>query len=96
MILDLCHMNTEETKQLNAIASEIRRPYLQMVEQLHKRNGKNIFWWMTPYATSFNFMSASFESICKLVFVLRTVMNLKGMIRGCDNVKFVSGEYQTA
>jgi hypothetical protein len=61
--------------QLDEIADEIRRPYVDMIQNISSFYLGDIDWWVTPLASRNTYICPLFERLCKAILALRVVTN---------------------
>ncbi len=59
--------------QLDEIAEELRKPYVELVQSLSVPYGADVDWWVTPLASRNTYVCHLFERLCKVTFAQRIV-----------------------
>jgi len=57
--------------QLDDIAEEIRKPYIELISQIADEYGDNLDWWVTPLACRNTYVCNLFLYLCQLVLIIR-------------------------
>lgn len=68
MRLDLTgaeRLGREHAAQLDAIAAELRRPYVEFVSRLGAPHGADLDWWVTPLASRNTYVCPLFRRLCQ-------------------------------
>ncbi|MBL8502373.1 MAG: hypothetical protein JNL78_02955 [Rhodocyclaceae bacterium] len=74
MRLDLTgavRLRREHAVQLDAIAAELRRPYVEFVSGLGAPFGADLDWWVTPLASRNTYVCPLFRRLCQVVLAQR-------------------------
>lgn len=64
-------LGREHAAQLDAIAAELRRPYVDLVSQLSAPYGANLDWWVTPLASRNTYVCPLFRRLCQVELARR-------------------------
>lgn len=59
--------------QLDEIAEELRRPYVELVQRISAPYGAGIDWWVTPLASRNTYVCHLFKRLCKATLARRIV-----------------------
>lgn len=74
MRLDLTgavRLQREHAAQLDEIAEELRRPYVDLVSEISAPFGTNLDWWVTPLASRNTYVCPLFRRLCQVVLAQR-------------------------
>lgn len=74
MRLDLTgavRLRREHAVQLDTIAAELRRPYVEFVSGLGAPFGADLDWWVTPLASRNTYVCPLFRRLCQVVLAQR-------------------------
>lgn len=64
-------LSADHARLLDRVAEELRRPFVEMIEGLSVRAGRNIDWWVSELASRNTYTSSLFEDCCRVEFVRR-------------------------
>ncbi|MBK6632557.1 MAG: hypothetical protein IPG33_16815 [Betaproteobacteria bacterium] len=64
-------LGREHAAQLDAIAAELRRPYVELVSRLSAPYGADLDWWVTPLASRNTYVCPLFRRLCQAVLARR-------------------------
>lgn len=80
-VLDLCNMSVENTKYLNQIFELYSKDYTRFVDELSDIFGKNLYWWMTNFASRNIFLSNAYKHICIVLVAIENIERNRGIDR---------------
>lgn len=66
-------LGREQGALLDAIAAELRRPYVEFVGRLGLRYGADLDWWVTPLASRNTYACPLFRRLCQVELARRLV-----------------------
>ena len=64
-------LRREHAAQLDAIAAELRRPYVDLVSQLGAPYGADLDWWVPPLASRNTYVCPLFRRLCQVELARR-------------------------
>ena len=64
-------LGREHAVQLDAIAAELRRPYVDLVSHLSAPYGAGLDWWVTPLASRNTYVCPLFRRLCQVELARR-------------------------
>lgn len=64
-------LGREQGALLDAVAAELRRPYVELVSRLGAPYGADLDWWVTPLASRNTYVCPLFRRLCQAEFARR-------------------------